>query len=216
MNKKLDFLPKINLKIYQDRQMFRINSDTVYLGEFLQFKENDVVLDIGTNNGALLLYASRLTKGKLIGVDINKEALALARENLLLNNLTDFYLYESKVQDLKIDQVDSIVCNPPYFKNSLQSKIKLIKDAKHNDSLPFEELIESCFRLLKTKGNLFLVNRVDNLIDMIITLNKYKFGIRNLKFIYDENKENAVGVLIKASKNMKNDLKVMPSIVTIR
>ena len=40
--------------------MFRINSDTRYLGEFINIKKEESILDIGTNNGALLLYANKV------------------------------------------------------------------------------------------------------------------------------------------------------------
>ena len=61
----LDYLPNhIDIKIYQHKKMFRINTDTCLLGEFLDFKDDLSVLDIGTNNGALyyiLTYVSLKT-----------------------------------------------------------------------------------------------------------------------------------------------------------
>ena len=54
-----DYLPKHkDIVMYQDDTMFRINTDTMVLGEFLEVYKKDTVLDIGTNNGALLLYAN--------------------------------------------------------------------------------------------------------------------------------------------------------------
>ena len=50
----LDYLPNTDIYLYQDKDMFRINSDTRYLGEFLNIKKEESILDIGTNNGALL------------------------------------------------------------------------------------------------------------------------------------------------------------------
>ena len=52
----IDYLPNHKeIKVYQDDTMFRINTDTMVLGEFLEIYKEDTVLDIGTNNGALLL-----------------------------------------------------------------------------------------------------------------------------------------------------------------
>ena len=74
----LDFLPNHeNIKLYQDSEMFRINSDTYALGEFIEVYKEDVVLDVGTNNGALLLYANMFHPKKLMGIDINKEIILL-------------------------------------------------------------------------------------------------------------------------------------------
>ena len=83
--KTLDYLPNTNIYLYQDTEMFRVNSDTRYLGEFLNVKKDETVLDVGTNNGALLLYANLLGCKKLIGVDINEEAIKLCEENMLYN-----------------------------------------------------------------------------------------------------------------------------------
>ena len=35
----LDYLPNTNIYLYQDSEMFRINSDTRYLGEFIDLKK---------------------------------------------------------------------------------------------------------------------------------------------------------------------------------
>ena len=89
----LDYLPnRENIKIYQDDEMFRINSDTFALGEFLEVYRDDVVMDVGTNNGALLLYASTFHPKKMIGIDINNDALELAKKNLELNNIENYEL----------------------------------------------------------------------------------------------------------------------------
>lgn len=59
-----DYLPAHpEITVYQDDEMFRINTDTMVLGNFMEILHKDVVLDMGTNNGALLLYAS-LSKPK--------------------------------------------------------------------------------------------------------------------------------------------------------
>jgi tRNA1(Val) A37 N6-methylase TrmN6 len=80
-NLTLDYLPNHpNIKIYQHKKMFRINTDTALLGEFLDFEPNLDILDIGTNNGALLLYSSLLKPKNIVGIDINNEALEIAKQ----------------------------------------------------------------------------------------------------------------------------------------
>ena len=81
MSIRLDYLPKNkDVKIYQDDEMFCINTDTMVLGEFLDIYREDVVLDIGTNTGALMLYASKFNPKKIVGIDINEKALELAKK----------------------------------------------------------------------------------------------------------------------------------------
>ena len=88
MTIRLDYLPnRENYKIYQDDEMFCINTDTMVLGEFLEVYKKDVVLEIGTNTGALMLYASRFNPRRLVGIDINERALEIAEKNMELNNV---------------------------------------------------------------------------------------------------------------------------------
>ena len=92
-NLTLDYLPNHpNIKIYQHKKMFRINTDTAILGEFIYINPNDTVLDIGTNNGALLLYSNLQNPKHLTGIDINSDALEIANKNLTLNNITNYTL----------------------------------------------------------------------------------------------------------------------------
>ena len=44
-----------NLKLYQDKEHFRFNTDTKLLAKFVLLKKQERILDIGTNNAALLV-----------------------------------------------------------------------------------------------------------------------------------------------------------------
>lgn len=211
--KTLDYLPKTNIHLYQDSNMFRINSDTCNLGNFISLKKDDTILDIGTNNGALLLYAHKLGCKKLIGVDINYEAIKLCKENMILNNVSNYELYDCGVQNLNINKVDVIISNPPYFKNSLVNDNVDLKRARHDVSLSLDELISNSNRLLKNNGRIILVYKTTELIYLIKLLDEYKFGITKLQFINDESKEYSNTFLIEAVKNRKHDVKVLKSII---
>ncbi len=211
--KTLDYLPNTNIHLYQDSNMFRINSDTCNLGNFISLKKDDTILDIGTNNGALLLYAHKLGCKKLIGVDINSEAIKLCKENMILNNVSNYELYDCGVQNLNINKVDVIISNPPYFKNSLVNDNVDLKRARHDVSLSLDELISNSNRLLKNNGRIILVYKTTELIYLIKLLDEYKFGITKLQFINDESKEYSNTFLIEAVKNRKHDVKVLKSII---
>lgn len=211
----LDYLPGTDIHLYQDSEMFRINSDTHALGRFMCINKEDVVLDIGTNNGALLLYANNLGCSKVIGVDINEGAIDLCEENMKLNKVLNYELHKGMVQDLKIEKVDVIVCNPPYFKHGLVNNNELVKRARHEESLTIEEVVKHSERLLKNSGKLFMIYKTSDMVDLIILLDKYNFGVTKLKLIIDENKEFSNTFLIESIKNRKHNLKALkPLIIT--
>ena len=90
-----DYLPDTNIYLKQRKDMFRVNTDTHLLGNFMLVKKNESVLDIGTNNGALLLYASRYTDD-LSGVDILKEGNIERAVKLQIQTAEDFKKVFSK------------------------------------------------------------------------------------------------------------------------
>lgn len=50
-----DYIAGTDIHVWQHKNMFRINSDTAQLAHFMKINKGDRVLDIGTNNAALLL-----------------------------------------------------------------------------------------------------------------------------------------------------------------
>lgn len=214
-----DFLPKHpEICIYQDDEMFRINTDTMVLGEFIEVYKDDVVLDMGTNNGALLLYASFFNPQKLIGLDINQDALELANKNLKMNNINNFELIHGDITTYKRDEVDVIICNPPYFKTKKEllcdNKYKAL--AKHETELTLDKLILSLRRNLKNHGTLYLLYLTSRLEEVMFELKKNKFKVKVLKFVYDKNKKNSNVVLIKAVKGGKVGMIVEKPIIIER
>ena len=159
------FRNKPNIKLYQYLRFFKINSDTCNLGEsYYNNNPEALVLDIGTNNGALLLYAALFPYKKLVGIDINKKGLKIAKKNLKMNKIKNFELIYGNFLDYNfLIKFDKILINPPYFTNQLQSNNKFLMNAKHDNLLPLDLLINKCSKILKDNGSIFIVHRVENL-----------------------------------------------------
>ena len=137
-----DYLKYINYDFKQVDDVFRVSTDTAILGMFLDDLHGKTVLDIGTGSGALLLYAHYHNAGKLIGIDIQKKALELARENIA--NYTDnFELINSRIQDLNIEPVDVVICNPPFFEVGNMRKSDTWNKAMFEETLSLEEIFNA-------------------------------------------------------------------------
>jgi release factor glutamine methyltransferase len=94
-------------------------------------KTNIRVLDIGTGSGNIaIVLAKKYEVAGITSIDISENAIAIAKENALLNGL------DSNIEFVKADsniftperKFDVIVSNPPYVSineyNSLQNEIK--------------------------------------------------------------------------------------------
>ena len=179
--------------------MFRVNSDTFLLGTFMKINKEETVLDIGTNNGALLLYASRFTE-KLIGVDVLKEAIDLAQTNLEHNHIEGYQLINSKVQEICVEPVDVIVCNPPYFPcgDNMNSN-EYLKIARHEVCLTLEELFDSIARLLKNTGRAYLVHRYTRTEDITKLAHQRNLYVNRIGKVYDTRIQDYTSVLLEIS-----------------
>ena len=218
--RRIDFIPKHQeLKVIQDDDMFLINSDTMVLGEFIDIKHKDSVCDFGTNQGALLLYASLFKPKKMTGIDINKKALELARENMELNNISNVELKEANIIDYKSDELyDVIICNPPYFKTKEDNMAdnNYLNLAKHEQSLTIDKLVKSISRNLRDSGTLYFLHISPRLDEVLEELKKNNLIPKKIQFVYDKNKENSNVFMVKCVKNANLGLNVIKPIILDR
>lgn len=201
---KLDYLKGIDSYIEQKEEMYHFNSDTVLLGNFIKVKKTDTVLDVGCNNGALLLYASKAKS--LCGIDVFDDVISLAKKNLERNHVKA-ELTVSRLQDYQHPSFDVIISNPPYFntKNeSLKNENKYLKAARHEENLTLEELLIHVSRLLKDNGTFYLVYRPDRLFELFQVSEKYSLKPYRLQIAYASKNKNAKSILIAFKKNMPN------------
>jgi tRNA1(Val) A37 N6-methylase TrmN6 len=217
---RLDHLPKHEeIKIYQDDEMFCINTDTMVLGEFLEVYKKDVVLEIGTNTGALMLYASRFNPKRLVGIDVNEKALSLAKKNMELNNVQNYELILADGNTFRLDEeADVVIFNPPYFKTPSKDlgNNKYLALAKHEDNFPLESMVNCINRNLRNMGTVYFLFQTSRLNEVIKLFNEKKLIIKKLQFVYDVNKDFSNVVLIKAVKGAREGLVVEKPIIIDR
>lgn len=157
--------------IEQDQCAMKVGTDGVLLGSWANGGEH--ILDIGTGTGLLaLMMAQRFEKSLIDAIEIEENAYQQAVQNVAKSVFkSKINIIHSSLQNFaksNINQYDSIICNPPYFVNSLKNNEKSKTIARHNDSLPFKELISLAYKLLKTEGTLSLVLPV-NIFPLIET-----------------------------------------------
>ena len=214
-----DYLHGTDIYLYQRKDMFRMNTDTALLAAFMCIKEGARVVDIGTNNGALLLAAARFHPADMIGIDIQEAAIALAKRNMQEHELHDVHLICGDVCHTQLDKVDVIICNPPYFEvgeNSNTNESMALRMARHETYLKLEDLCARMASLLDEKGRCYLVHRANRIAQITSELRKHRLEVRTLQFVYDENKEEAIGVLIEAIKDGKVNCHVKKPLIMKR
>lgn len=145
--------------ILQDRCAMKVGTDGVLLGAWAEGGKH--ILDIGTGTGLIaLMMAQRFDEAQIDAIDIVSAACNQAQENVRRSVFGDRISIEnSPLQSFRprAGLYDAIVCNPPFFVDSLKSPDPARNTARHADSLPFDQLAKCASALLSADGKFSLV-----------------------------------------------------------
>lgn len=139
----------------------KVCTDAVLFGAMAPINRDDRVLDIGAGTGVLSLMAAQLGAAQVTAVELTQQGYEEARLNF--NNSPWADRLKAVHQDIKdfagsaVCQYDLIICNPPFFENHSKTTNSLRKVARHNDQLPFVDLIKSVDQLLSSQGLFYLL-----------------------------------------------------------
>lgn len=113
------------------------------------------VLDIGTGTGLLsLMMAQRNNNIHIDAIELDETAAMQARENV------DASPWKNRIEVLQGDvrsfpfnkQYDMVICNPPFFNNSLLGDKSKRNAARHTLSLRYEDLLDVFNTVIKPVG----------------------------------------------------------------
>jgi len=152
--------------VFQDRCAMKVGTDGTLLGAWAEAPVDPCrILDIGTGTGLVaLMMAQRYESARILGIEIDGDAAHQALDNVKQSPFSDRIEIVcgdvAKISD-KIG-FDSIVCNPPYFVDSLTCPENQRTLARHAVSLTYKELLKSVGSLLKDTGKCSLIIPAEN------------------------------------------------------
>lgn len=89
-----------------------IAADIVFIAHQFGDVENKIVLDLGCGTGIFSVGAALTGAGKVVGIDVDKSCIEIARNYAKKNNLEITFLIQD-VKDVKI-KCDTVIMNPPF------------------------------------------------------------------------------------------------------
>lgn len=209
-NEKIDDLEFKDLKIIQNVEGFCFGIDSILLSDFAKnIKKNSRVIDLGTGTGVISILLSKKTEAQeIIGVEIQDEIADMANRSVKLNNLEDkIKIINENIINLnklyKKNSFDVVVTNPPYKKIDTGIINKNIKKtiSRHEISASLKDFIEISSYLLKDKGEFFMVNRPNRLVDILCFMREEKIEPKKIRLVYPNKDKKANLVLIYGVKN---------------
>lgn len=142
--------------VEQGKCAMKVSTDACIQGAWTPIESRvNSVLDIGAGTGLLsLMLAQRNANISIDAVELDVDAISQAQENISNSPWNDrVQVRHADVKEYNVDKhYDMIICNPPFFQNSLQGDKANRNMARHNDSLSYKDLLTSIDRLLHKDG----------------------------------------------------------------
>tara|TARA_A100000164_G_scaffold233789_1_gene207559 strand:- start:1354 stop:2196 length:843 start_codon:yes stop_codon:yes gene_type:complete len=166
------------------------------LKEDLDGKE---ILDIGTGSGCIAIsLAKNLPNAKVSALDISKDALEVAKENAMLNNVSIEFIHADIFEFQSEKKYDIIVSNPPYV---LESEKVLMKQnvlsyepelALFVDDVSplkyYESILNFSLNNLHSQGQIFFETNENYKYELNKLAQNYEYNI--IEFKLDNHKKN--------------------------
>jgi len=161
--------------VWQNKCAMKVGTDGVLLGAWANANYPESILDIGTGTGLVALMLAQRFDAFVTAIEIDEDAYYQATENVRLSPWSnriqvvhgDFTTYHPAIS------YDLIVCNPPYFVDSLKSPDDSRTTARHNQSLTYNDLFEGVSLLLKENGTFCLIIPTDVAEQVTITASNF-------------------------------------------
>jgi tRNA1(Val) A37 N6-methylase TrmN6 len=200
------------MRLYQYKDGFRYTSDTMFLYDFIaSFGIDGAVLDVGAGCGVLGLLLARDFKISLTSIEILPPMYELVTKNATQNNI-NCEIINGDFLSSNLEGFDFIVSNPPFYSDSLiKSSCNKLKSARYSESMPLEPFLSTAKKKLKANGELFFCFDAKRIAEIFEEFSKQRgFKIVAIKFVHAKKDKNSKLVLIRAKKNSKASLEILP------
>ena len=208
------------LQFRQPRTGYRAAIDPVLLAAAVPAGFGDSVVDLGCGAGAAMLcLAARVDTVRIVGLDLDQDLVALARDNLAANRFTG--RASADVGDvaappgwLSLGGFDHVMANPPYLQPGLVtvSPDPRKAGADVEGQADLEAWIGAAHRLLRPKGWFTLIHRADR-IDALCTRLTGGFGGIEVIPLWPRQGVAARRVIVRARKAVRSPAVLSPGLV---
>lgn len=214
--KKLDYLPRTNIKMIHVDRSYSFGVDSIILGDFAKMKKGKTALDIGSGSGVLSFLTNSLYQlKKVYAVEIQKAKADLLRENIALNNIENIELINKDLNkiDFKENSLDYIITNPPYYKitDNIGNKEEEFLISRQEKYLKLEDIFAFSNKTLKDKGKLFMIHKPERMVEIFNKSGNLK--PKRVRFVESRVYEKPQFILVEFVKNARDGLKIEDPLV---
>lgn len=208
-------------EIFQREDCFKFGTDAVLLARFSRIRRKDVLYDFCAGTGAVGFFCHLLYQPKEIGfVEIDSVMSELSHKTAIHNNIAEkcrFFCTDLADfnEDKSLPYADCVTVNPPYFLNQSgkTNQNENLKIARHTGGFSHETLFQKAYDLLKDGGKLFLIQRVQNLAEILYLMRNHRLEPKRLRMVHSYRDKEATLFLVEGVKNGGTWLDCLPPLV---
>ena len=220
-NEILDDLQINDLYIIQKKDGFKFGTDAVLLSDFAKKTKADKIFDLCTGSGIIpLLLCAKTKASHIAGLEIQTDVAEMAQRSVSYNGLEDRVLIkQGNLCDVKDyftpHSFDCVTINPPYMKADVH--VTNLTDSKaiarHEILCTLEDCISACAKMLKFRGDFFMVHRPKRLLDIIELMRKEHIEPKILRFVHSKKDSEPSMVLVHGVYHGGSELKVLSPLI---
>lgn len=192
--------------VQQDRCAMKVSTDACIQGAWTPIADMvKDVLDIGAGTGLLSLMLAQRNPGICVdAIELDKDAAAQATENAALSPWKDrIEVIQDDVTQFSFGkQYDMVICNPPFFNNSLLGDTRARNHARHTLSLSYENLLQVIDKILKPDGYASILLPVTEHLEWGKLLNTNGWYINQRLFVHPKEDSAPNRIVSLCSRNM--------------
>ncbi len=190
--------------IVQDRCAMKVGTDGCLLGGWFNCSNSKNILDAGCGSGLIAIMAAQRCNARITGIEIDENAARQAIENV--NNSPWKERIKIVNKDLRDynseEKFDTIVCNPPYFVNSLKCDDSSRTLARHSDSLSSNEFFSKCAEISTNVSMVSIIIPSDIIDEWQSSAKEHGFYTKRITYIRTTPQKVPKRVLIEFVRTM--------------
>jgi tRNA1(Val) A37 N6-methylase TrmN6 len=211
------------LRLKQPQHGHRAGHDAMLLAAATPARSGDRVVEFGAGVGAAgLAVASRLRNLDLVLVERDERLAAIARENLVANNIRGRVIALDITHSAKAfadaglppDSAERVMMNPPFNDATLHqpSPDELRRSAHEGEGDALEVWTRAARRILKPGGTLTLIWRADGIARVLAAVDAGFGGVVVLP-VHPRPAAAAIRILVRATKGSRAALTLLPGVM---
>jgi tRNA1(Val) A37 N6-methylase TrmN6 len=215
-----DLLLGGRLRLRQPASGYRVAIDPIFLAAAVPAGPADAILDVGSGVGAAsLCLAARVPGCRITGVEMQRDLVRLAGDNIVLNDLT------ARLSVMRGDLLalpprlapgafDHVMANPPFLVSGSATAPGDAGKAAANleGEANLAAWVRVALAMVRARGSLTFIHRADRL-DALLALLAGKAGEITLYPLWPGEGKPAKRIIVRARKGIASPTRLLPGMV---